>query len=116
MNIESLNNIKEIFSLSSDTIHKARNEIRIINFEDIEFVVKSFKIPHLLNRVVYTFFRDSKAKRSYTYSIKLGNFAPNPIGYKIYKKFGLIEESYFISEKFEYDFTIKKPLFDNNFE
>ncbi|MFK5977091.1 MAG: lipopolysaccharide kinase InaA family protein [Sulfurovum sp.] len=116
MNRENLDNIREIFSLSANTIHKARNEIRIILFEDRELVVKSFKVPHFLNRIIYTFFRDSKAKRSYDYSIKLGSFAPNPMGYKIYKKFGLIEQSYFVSEKFEYDFTIKSPLFDSNFE
>ena len=30
-------------------------------------------------------------------------------------KFGLLDESYFVSEKFDYDFTIREPLLDINF-
>ena len=111
-----LDNIREHFSLSSNSIHKARNEIKIIEYEDKKLVVKSFKIPSLLNKIIYTFFRESKAKKSYDNSIKIKEFAPNPIGYRIFKKFGLIEKSYFVSENFEYDFTIREPLLDRNFE
>ena len=113
---EFLDNIREHFSFSSHSIHKARNEIRVIEYQDKQLVVKSFKIPHFLNRIVYTFFRESKAKKSYDNSIKIGDFAPNPIGYRIFKKFGLIEKSYFVSENFEYDFTIREPLLDKNFK
>ena len=108
--------IKSHFSNNQDTIHKARNELKIINYNTLDTVVKSFKIPHLLNRVVYTFFRDSKAKKSYDYSVKIGNFTPKPIGYIEFYNSSLLEESYFISEKFDYDFTIREPLLDPMFE
>ncbi|SFV63651.1 FIG00388958: hypothetical protein [hydrothermal vent metagenome] len=111
-----LKNIQNQFNTSSNSIHKARNEIKIINYENQEFVIKSFKIPHLLNKIVYTFFRDSKAKKSYENSIKIINFVPKPIGYIEFKKFGLIHDSYFVSENFNFDFTIREPLLDENFE
>ena len=114
--IDLLKNIQNHFNTSQDSIHKARNEIKIIDFSSESLVVKSFKIPNILNKVVYTFFRDSKAKKSYDNSLKIGYFSPNPIGYIEFKKSGLFNESYFVSENFKYDFTIREPLLDDNFE
>jgi len=108
-------NIQEYFKQNNNSIHKARNEIKILNHSNQEVVVKSFKVPHLLNRVVYGFFRESKAKKSYDYSVKISDFVPQAIGYIEFKKMGLLEKSYFISEHFNYDFTIREPLLDANF-
>ena len=107
--------IKSYFVSNSQTIHKARNELKIIPYNSIDTVVKSFKTPHFLNRIVYTFFRDSKAKKSYEYSLTLGDFTPTPIGYIEFYESSLLKESYFISEEFKYDFTIREPLLDTNF-
>ena len=107
--------IKTHFHNTATTIHKARNELKIIPFGTLQTVVKSFKAPHFLNKIIYTFFRDSKAKKSYEYSLKLQDFAPEPIGYIEFFQHGLLHESYFISKKFEYDFTIREPLLDKNF-
>ena len=109
-------NIKTYFNENENSIHKARNELKIIPHANVDTIVKSFKVPNLLRRIIYTFFRDSKAKKSYEYSIKIKEFTPQPIGYIEYYKNNLIEESYFISEKFDYDFTIREPLLDNKFE
>ncbi|CAA6813874.1 MAG: FIG00388958: hypothetical protein [uncultured Sulfurovum sp.] len=109
-------NIKQHFKNGENSIHKARNEIKVINCNNQNVVVKSFKIPHLLNKVIYTFFRISKAKKSYDYSIKIAKFVPKAIGYIEFKKFGLIHSSYFVSEHFNYDFTIREPLLDESFE
>ena len=108
-------NIKEYFSNSNSSIHKARNELKIIENSNIETIVKSFKVPNILNQIVYSFFRDSKAKKSYEYSLKIGKFTPKPIGYIEYYHSYLLKNSYFISEKFDYDFTIREPLLDKNF-
>ncbi|WP_066159508.1 lipopolysaccharide kinase InaA family protein [Aliarcobacter skirrowii] len=108
-------NIKIFFQKNNNTIHKARNEIKVINYENRDFVVKSFKIPHIINKFVYTFFKSSKAKKSYDYALKIDKFTPKPIGYIEFYKFGLLDESYFISEKFDYNFTIREPLLDINF-
>ncbi len=109
-------NIREHFQKNSSFIHKARNKIKIIPYQGREYIVKSFKVPHLLNKIVYTFIKDSKAKKSYENSLKIIDFVPKPIGYIEFKKFRLIDESYFISEKFDFDFTIREPLLDKNFK
>lgn len=109
-------NIKLFFSQNMQSIHKARNEIKVLEYADQNIVVKSFKVPHFINKIAYGFFRDSKAKKSYENSMKIIDFVPEPIGYIEFKKFGLLLESYFVSKKFTYDFTIREPLLDKNFE
>ena len=108
-------NIKQFFKENSNTIHKARNELKVIEHENKKLVVKYFKIPHFINKIVYTFFKKSKAQKSYEYALKIKDFTPKPIGYIEFYKFGLLDESYFVSEKFDYDFTIREPLLDINF-
>jgi len=112
---ELLKNIQSYFKESQNSIHKARNEIKIIDFQDKSLVIKSFKVPHFINRVVYTFFRDTKAKKSYENSVKIVQFVPKPIGYIEFKKSLLLQESYFVSENFKYDFTIREPLVERDF-
>ena len=108
-------NIKQFFKENSNTIHKARNELKVLEHENQKLVVKYFKIPHFINKIVYTFFKKSKAQKSYEYALKIKDFTPKPIGYIEFYKFGLLDESYFVSEKFDYDFTIREPLLDINF-
>jgi serine/threonine protein kinase len=112
---EFLLNIQKYFHQNQNSIHKARNELKIISHKEMQTVVKSFKIPNAFRRIFYTFFRDSKAKKSYDNSFKIGTFAPAPIGYIEFFTQGLLAESYFIAEKFDYDFTIREPLLDKSF-
>lgn len=109
-------NIRDYFKLSNSSIHKERNEIKVIEYLGQEYVVKAFKVPNKINRVVYSFFRDSKAKKSYDNSLVIDEFVPKPIGYIEFSTLGLIEDSYFISERFNFDFTIREPLLDKDFE
>ncbi len=105
--------IGELFEESTDSIHKARNELRILTLHGTQTVVKSFKVPHLLNRLVYTRFRPSKAFKSYRnalYLAGLGISTPEPIGYIEFHTHGLIERSYFLSVRVPYDFTIREAL------
>lgn len=108
--------IQKYFANSEATIHKARNELKIIEHNNISTIVKSFKKPHILNRIIYSYFKDSKAKKSYDYSLKIAKFTPTPIAYIEFYSGGLIDESYFISERFDYDFTIREPLLDVEFK
>jgi len=112
---EHLLNIQTIFQSSDKSIHKARNELKIVEIDGIKYVIKSFKTPHLLNRFVYSFVRDSKAKKSYNYALKIQKFTPRPIGYIEFYHATLLKESYFISEEFQYDFTIREPLLNKSF-
>jgi len=128
MNYKSINenfnnfliNIQSLFSNNANkTLFEQRNTIKIITFEKREYVVKSFKIPHLLNQFIYRFFRDSKAKRSYENSVKLQKLnvnTPLPIGYIEFPSLLLFKESYYISDYFNYDFEIRAVLADTNFD
>jgi serine/threonine protein kinase len=109
---EFLLHINRYFNIQGHAIHKARNEIKVID----DFVIKSFKIPHFINKIAYTFFRSSKAKKSFYNSLKISDFTPTPVGYIEYKRFGLIHQSYYISENFTNDFTMRAPLTDTSFE
>ena len=108
---EDLLNIREIFANAEGSIHKARNELKIIKLHGLECVIKSFKIPHIINRVAYTFFRDSKSKKSFTNGLKLQKLqvnTPEPIAVIEFFKIGLLERSYFISLYKPYEFTIRE--------
>ena len=108
-------NIKDYFNNAEKTIHKARNEIKIISFEEKQFVVKSFKKPSFIKSIYYTK-NHSKAKRSYEYSIKLNDFTPEAIAYIEFYENNKLSNSFYISEYFEYDYTIKEPLRQIGFE
>ena len=109
-------NIKSYFNQESNkTIFQQRNTIKRIEFKESDYIVKSFKIPHLINQIAYALFRDGKAKKSYFNSLKILDFVPAPIGYIEFKKAGRLKESYFVSEPFEYDFTIREPLTKKNY-
>ncbi len=110
-----LENLQRYFENSGQTLHKARNEIRVVDYEGEFYSVKAFKVPHLLNRFIYTFFRDSKAKKSYDYSLKIAPFVPKAIGYIEEFERGLLAKSYFVSEYFDYDLTIREPLLQRNY-
>ena len=107
--------IQAIFSQDDHTIHKARNELKIIELDGVKTVIKSFKVPHLFNRIVYTFFRRSKAYKSYHHALRLqelGISTPQPIALIEFFESGLLADSYFISLHFDYDFTIRTPLLE----
>lgn len=111
----SFESIREIFIDDDHSIHKARNELKIIELAGVKTVVKSFKIPHLINRIVYTFFRRSKAYKSYHNALRLQELAistPQPIALIEFFSSGLLANSYFISEWFDYHFTIRTPLLE----
>lgn len=111
----SFASIREIFIHDNHSIHKARNELKIIELSGVKTVVKSFKVPHLINRIVYTFFRHSKAYKSYHNALRLqelGISTPQPIALIEFFSTGLLADSYFISEWFDYDFTIRTPLLE----
>ncbi|NLT02728.1 MAG: tyrosine protein kinase [Bacteroidales bacterium] len=81
-------------------LYKGRNELRVFDVNGLRINVKAFKRPNYLNRIVYSFLRPSKARRSYENSIRmtsLGFDVPAPIAYMEIKKRGLLDRSYFVS-------------------
>ncbi len=101
--------IKSIFLKNSKTIHLARNELKVIEIENINTVVKAFRVPNLLNQFVYAYIRKSKAYKAFHNATKLHQLnvsTPEAIGYIEFFECGLLKESFFISQEFPYDFTI----------
>lgn len=109
-------NIKKYFNKSSNIMHKARNELKILEYQNTHMIVKSFKVPNLINQLVYPMIRGSKAEKSYNYGIRLASFTPRPIGYIEFYDKKALKESYFIAEQFHYDFTIREPLTNKEFK
>ena len=58
-----------VFETGGKVIYKGRNELKEFDVEGKKLIVKSYQLPHLLNRIIYNFFRASKAKRSYSYAV-----------------------------------------------
>ena len=81
-------------------IHKGRNELRRMEYNGRQYVVKSFCRPHIINRFVYGIFRPSKAKRSYDHAelyLKIGVGTPHPVGYLNVRRGLLFDRSYYVS-------------------
>ena len=107
--ISNFNNSGEIFGNGD------RNTIKLFDLNGSLLNVKSFKVPHLINKIAYRFFRDSKAKRSFTYAQKLlslGILTPYPIAYFEEKSTFSLLKSYFISEHQDYDLTFRELIED----
>lgn len=88
-----------------------RNKIKIFDLDGTAVNIKSFKIPNLINKVAYKFFRKSKAKRSYEYAITLleyGIGTPQPIAYAENFSFLGLEKSYYVSEHLETELTFRE--------
>lgn len=88
-----------------------RNSLRLFKLEDKTLNVKSFKKPNAINKIVYNFFRKSKAQRSFEYANilkerKIGT--PEPIGFYEFKSTLFFGKSYYISKHLNYDITYRE--------
>ena len=101
------------FSTRGETIFKSRNEVKVFTVGNYQLNVKAFKIPNLINQIVYVYFRGSKAARSFNYARKfysLGIATPAAVGYvECLEGLGL-KESYYVSIHYRYEFTLREVL------
>jgi len=95
-----------------------RNKIKLFEFENTIVNVKSFKVPNLVNRIVYKFVRKSKARRSFEYAnrlIELGIGTPQPIAFaEKYSSLGL-GRSFYICEHLKVDLTFRELVEIDNY-
>lgn len=95
--------LPEFFSTSGTIIHNARNQIRVFDVNGKLINVKKFCIPPIVNRILYSLgWRTPKALTTYRNAqeiLKRGFHTPAPYGYRIERKGGLINFSYFVSEQ-----------------
>lgn len=115
---QQVRNLIDSFDEGGESIWVERNILKVFALNGAEVVIKSFKIPHLVNRFAYRYLRKSKARRSYEHARVLqqkGILTPDPIGYK--EEFDLIGlgPSLYLSAKLDYDFDFN-ALYDSEFE
>ena len=114
-----IQNIRKEFKADAKVLYNERNVIKLFEIDGNQYVVKSFKTPHLFNRFVYSFFRKLKVERSYLNTKKLESLyvgTPPPVAYiEFYSSF-LIKESFYISEYFDFDYQMSDALYNENFD
>lgn len=90
-----------------------RNTIKLYELDEITVNIKSFKVPHFVNSIVYRYFRKSKARRSYEYAtilLERGIGTPQPVAYfENYNWIGL-KDSYYISEHLSVSLTYRELI------
>ena len=88
-----------------------RNKIKLFEWDDKTINIKSFKIPNLINKIAYRYFRKSKARRSFEYATTLlekGIGTPQPIAYlENYNWLGLTS-SFYVSEHLVTELTFRE--------
>lgn len=87
------------FADLADVLYDVRNIIKTDEVAGLKLVVKSYHRIYLTNRIRYTFFHPSKAKRAFNHGLRLlqnGFLTPEPVAYIESFEYGLLSRSYFI--------------------
>ncbi|MBX9704727.1 MAG: Kdo domain containing protein, partial [Gammaproteobacteria bacterium] len=88
-----------------------RNIIKLFELDGITINIKSFKIPNLINKIAYKYFRKSKARRSFEFAALLlekGIGTPQPIAYLENHSWIGLKDSYYVSEHLQCDLTYRE--------
>ena len=104
-NIKTFNNTGTLFGNGD------RNKIKLFDFNKKTINIKSFKVPNIVNKIAYKYFRKSKAKRSFEFATillekQIGT--PQPIAYlENFNAIGL-KDSYYVSEHLVTELTYRE--------
>lgn len=97
-----------------------RNSIKLFDLDQVVLNIKSFKKPNLLNKIIYRYFRKTKAKRSFEYAstlMNLGIGTPKPIAFfESFDALGLNESFYVcehLTDVFEFRALVQNKDFQN---
>lgn len=88
-----------------------RNKIKLFDLNGKTINIKSFKIPNIVNKVAYKYFRKSKAKRSFEYAtilLEKGIGTPEPIAFLENFNFIGLRDSYYVSEHLVTELTYRE--------
>lgn len=88
-----------------------RNKIKLFDLEGKTINIKSFKIPNIVNKIAYRYFRKSKARRSFEYAtilLEKGIGTPQPIAFL--ENFNIVglKDSYYASEHLVTELTYRE--------
>lgn len=108
---EVINLVDNFYSSGTLLVKGNRNEIKFFKSNHFSLNIKSFKIPHLINKIAYRYFRKSKARRSFEYAtilLEKGIGTPQPIAFiEKHNWFGLTN-SFYVSEQLETELTFRE--------
>lgn len=94
-----------------------RNSLKLFDLDGETINIKSFKVPNLINKIAYRYFRTSKARRSFEYANRLLEndvLTPEPIGY--FEERGLFfGRSYYVSKHLSYDLTYRELVHNSEY-
>lgn len=105
---------------AEQTFCNDRNTVVRTCLGDQEYVVKRFKVPHLINRFAYTFLRKDKALRSFLNAFRLSEahfLTPEPVAYIATYRQGLFHTGYYVSRYYpstRLDELMRQPMDDAN--
>lgn len=114
-----LNLARNFFKEGKMLVEGSRNSIKTNFLGDEEVNIKFFQKPGIIKSIVYSFFKATKAKRSFDYAnylLEHDILTPFPVAYAEERKsLGLLGNSYYISHQVNCDFTFRElihnPLF-----
>lgn len=86
---------EEVAWSEGEIIRSLRNTLRRHN----GLISKQFATPSLWRGLVYGWLYKSKARRSYEYALRLGEFTPRPVAYKEVREAGILRESWYVCEE-----------------
>ena len=106
------------FSREGEVLDKGqRNDIKIFDLNGKRINVKSFKIPNLVNKIAYRYFRKSKARRSFenaNYLLAHNLKTPIPVAYAEAGG-ALFTESFYVCEQIPYDLTFRELIHEPDY-
>ena len=109
-----LKSLPTTFDREGETLKNDRNEIKVIEHNNLKLCIKSFKRATVFNRFMYSWFRATKAERSYKVARRLeqhGIDTPEAVGYvEVYGKWHILQKAYYISLYLDYDFDMRDVL------
>ena len=100
-------------------VNGQRNAIKLFEVEGITLNIKSFKRPNLINKIVYRYFRKSKARRSFEFASKLMEMqigTPQPVAFFENYDFIGLKESYYACQHLENVFEFREIVQNEAFE
>lgn len=115
-----IHSIPSLFdSGSGESLKDKRNSVRRFEHGGITIIAKRYKRVNYIQRIVYTFFRRTKAERAYLFATefqKRGVSSPHAIAYMEKKEHGLFTVGYFVYEESKgrevFQEIVKKEHFD----
>jgi len=111
--------VKTFFGEGDLMVKGSRNIIKSNYLGNEKVNIKFFQKPDFIKSIIYSFFRTTKAKRSFDYAnylLKHNINTPFPIAFVEERTgLGLLGNSFYFCEQIDYDFTIRELIHNPSF-